>query len=273
MIYAYTGKTGSGKTFNMVRHAYAAWKAGNDIYTNTFLNFGQYGGTPGVSIIENPEYFSAVERALNWMSFQWHLFWKTDFLPAQRGRIIYFEDISEILDATDGLILFDEAQVLFNARQWESLPPEFQYKLQQHRKHHLDLICTTQNMGTIDITYRRLVHTWVHHETIFTLGNFFGWYRRKFKDVDMLYNSVDDLKVDDVKIQWFFIGFWSRRLYDTLFDVGYKRIKKIWLYSKTTGKNKLYLIPKELSFKSALSAMSTLQSALGLKKSIYSKES
>jgi len=39
MIYAYTGKTGSGKTFNMARDAYKRWRRGEDLYTNTYFTF------------------------------------------------------------------------------------------------------------------------------------------------------------------------------------------------------------------------------------------
>lgn len=123
MITAFTGKTGSGKTFNMIKIAFSEWKRGVNIYSNTYLHFEKY----------RHKYDNA-------------------------GKIVYFENIRDIIDARDAIVLFDEAQVLFNARQWESLPEEFQYKLQQSRKHKIDLFCTTQNLGTIDITYRRLIH-------------------------------------------------------------------------------------------------------------------
>ena len=177
MIYAFTGKTGSGKTFRMVKYAYKEWLHGSDVYSNTVLLF-------------------ETARLPIWWKF------KKLFKKPQRGRITYFEDITEILEARNGVILFDEAQVLFNARSWESLPKEFQYKLQQHRKHRLDLYCTTQNMGAIDITYRRLVQFWYHHESAFQLREnpvWFGFFRANMKDVDLLYNTVDDLKVDDIK--------------------------------------------------------------------------
>jgi len=253
MIWAFTGKTGSGKTFHMVSLAYQQWKDGRDIYSNTILFFDKM--NKGYTIWERLKAFL----------FRYELC---------RGRIIYFEEISEILEVHDGLILFDEAQVLFNARQWESLPAEFQYKLQQHRKHQLDLYCTTQNMGAIDITYRRLVQIWIHHDNIFQMGNvWFGIFMKKWKDVDRLYNSVDDLMVEDVKTKLFFIGFWSKRLYDTFYDIGFKRLRKIWATNRDTQKKKLYLVNKQMDLKSVQSALFTLQSALKEQKSMVLKRS
>jgi len=248
MIYAFTGKTGSGKTFNMVRHAFRYYRKGVDIYSNTILNFEHYG---------KPSLFERLVR-------------RTD-----RGRITYFEDITEILEAKNGLILFDEAQVLFNARNWEALPPEFQYKLQQHRKHRLDLFCTTQNMGTIDISYRRLVQRWFHHEGIFQFGNVIvGWFRVKEKDVDYLYNSVDDLAVPDLKARIMWIHKWKRRLYDTYYDIGFKRFKIVHecFYSEKLKKiTHLWIIPKAMSLSDARKQMSLYKLEFGLTRSPLSR--
>jgi len=249
MIYAYTGKTGSGKTFRMVKHAYSFWLNGTDIYSNTFLLFEEQ---------DKKKILTKLYRLI--------------FRRApRRGKIIYFEDISEILEAREGLILFDEAQVLFNARQWESLPEEFQWKLQQSRKHKLDLFCTTQNMGAIDITYRRLVQFWYHHKRVFQIGknkSIFGLYTWDKKDVDELYNSVDDLTVTTEKWRPFFIHLLSQTLYDTFYDIGFRRFKILWLSIINPETNKLqkeyFIIPKRLSLKNAQSAIYTLKSNFGM---------
>ena len=39
MIKAYTGKTGSGKTYLMVKEAFEYYKKGVNIYSNTVLTF------------------------------------------------------------------------------------------------------------------------------------------------------------------------------------------------------------------------------------------
>jgi len=260
MIWAFTGKTGSGKTFRMVKEAYRYWRDGIDIYSNTVLLFEK----------QKPSFW---EKTLQFATIK----------KIKRGRIRYFEDISEILDIKNGLILFDEAQVLFNARQWESLPAEFQYKLQQHRKHRIDLFCTTQNLGTVDISYRRLIQAWFHCETIFDIGKsprvWFGAYRMNQKDIDQIYNTVDDLKVDTIISNLFCIHRFSQRLYDTMYDIGFKRFKIVWLSSYQTENNQLkkeqtyLIIPKKMSLSDALKDIRLSASLLNPSKSAYSRRS
>lgn len=250
MIYAFTGKTGSGKTYLMVKEAYKQWLFGRKIYSNTHLDFK-----------------NKLNKYVEWFY--------SEILPKYNpGQIVYFENIEEIIDAREGLIIFDEAQVLFNARNWESLPDEFQYKLQQHRKHELDLFCTTQNMGCIDISYRRLVQKWIHCENIWQWGGSprikLGIFRMNEKDIDKLYNSVDDLLTPNINSKLFFIHFWSKQLYDTMYDIGFKRFKSLCLTFLDEQLNKtsqFYIIPKKMKLKDAQSALSLWKSALGLKTS------
>jgi len=265
MIIAYTGKTGSGKTFKMIKKAYKRWLAGEDIYSNTVLYFEKFGGAAG-SEVHDLLFFLRKLPIPNT--------WKTRLEKrrgSKRGRITYFEDITEILEAKDGVILFDEAQVLFSARQWETLPAEFQYKLQQHRKHRLDLYCTAQNMGTIDIMYRRLVQYWYHCERLIQIGKHLSWlglYIVRTKDVDQLYNSVDDLVVDNIRTRPFFITFLTRRLYDTFYDIGFRRFKTIWsiyLDDQMRSKKTWIIMPKNKQLKDVLREISTLKSRLNLK--------
>ena len=241
MIYAFTGKTGSGKTWLMINEAYCQWLKGRDIYSNTILDFdGRISGKIRKTIFEKL------------------IFWKKEF---KRGKIVYFENINEIIDIRDGLILFDEAQVLFNARLWESLPDEFQYKLQQHRKMKIDLICTTQNMGTIDITYRRLVHSWIHCKNLFQLGNspriLYGLFTKEVKDIDCLYNSVDDLQVPTLKSNIFFIHYFSKALFDTMYDIGFKKFKTVWLSSQR--RKLILIIPKKMTIQKAIQEIKMLK--------------
>lgn len=245
MIYAFTGKTGSGKTFNMVNIAYDYYLRGIDVYSNTNLFFGK----SGANIEEHPEEFTLLERIYYWTKKQIYKIFKKEITPLKRGRIIYFENINEILEAREGVIIFDEAQVLFNSRSWESLPDEFAYKLQQHRKHKLDLLCTTQNMASIDIVYRRLVQVWYHHERIFTFGKLVSMFRKHLKDTDQLYNKVDDLVADNIKTYYYFIGFNSRRLYDTLYDIGFKRYTATWHFLLKENKSVIWIYPKNMDLK------------------------
>ena len=170
MIQLYTGKTGSGKTFQMIKDVYPQWKRGHDIYANTLLYFEKYGGKADTNSIDNPEEFTFFEKyVVNFIKKWTSKAFKKPFRPVSRGKIVYFEDITELIEIQNGIIVMDEAQNLLDARNWENLPPAFSNKLRQHRKHQIDLYATTQNMGTIDINMRRLVQKWVHCKDIFAL--------------------------------------------------------------------------------------------------------
>jgi hypothetical protein len=282
MIYAFTGKTGSGKTYQMVRTIYKEWRHGRDVYSNTVLFFlPDPSDRGGFTILDRPEQFSFLEHAVYWI--------KKTILKRpraneghKRGHIFYFESINEILHVEDGVVAFDEAQVLFNARLWESLPDEFQYKLQQHRKHRLDLYCTTQNLGTIDITYRRLIQWWGHcRETLALFGirnpSLLSWHSYEIKDIDYLYNTVDDLQVPSIGSETFFISRFSKRLYDTFYDIGFKRFKTLWVSFHDRTKNKMerqwLVIPKKMSLKDAWSEISSYERAFGLNSSTTLRKS
>jgi len=274
MIYAFTGKTGSGKTFQMVKCAYKNWRAGSDIFSNTVLLFSVLHPYGDFDIETAPSEFSIFERTLyKTRKIILNLF-KRQIDPMsipRRGKIVYFNDILEIMEVQNGIILFDEAQVLFNARNWESLPYEFQYKLQQHRKHNLDLYCTCQNMGTIDITYRRLVHSWFHCERGFTIGSepvIFGFFKLNVKDVDQLYNTIDDLKAETLTSKSFIIHKWKTPLYDTKYDIGFRCLKSLmfttWNNKTKQSEQKVMIMPKQMSLREGLRLYMSTNSQLGL---------
>lgn len=262
MIYAFTGKTGSGKTYNMVKEAFKRWKKGENIYTNTYLTFipkDLYDCE--ISIVNRPDLFTAYERAKFSLQRAVTKFGRRSIEPLRRGRVTMFEEISELLEVRDGVIFVDEGQALFDARNWEGLPDEFSNKLRQHRKHRLDLFVTTQNLGTIDINYRRLVQKWVHCRRLFQIGKsprlLFGLFIMEIKDIDELYNQVDDLKVSVLKSHFFIIHWRSKVLYDTMYDVGFKRFKILCVSTLEQKdkilkpKTKYIILPRKMSLSSA----------------------
>ena len=263
MIFAFTGKTGSGKTYQMVKEIYARWKTGTDVYSNTYLLFEKY------------ERFKFYEVWLyNIQKFFLNLL-KRNVEPQKRGRIIYYEDISEIIEARNGIILMDEGQNLLEARNWENLPAEFSNKLRQHRKHRLDLYVTTQNLGTIDINLRRLVQKWKHTRDVFALfgkrnPNIFSIHITEEKDIDELYNNVDDLLVNSLSHSTFFIHLWKKKLYDTMYDIGFTTLKSVWL--QENEKTKLLIIPKKWKLENARTQQLLLKFYLNPTKLIYSKK-
>jgi len=274
MIYAYTGKTGSGKTYQMIKDIFPRWLRGEDVYSNTFLLFELFGGKQNSNILDNPENFSLVERLSEKLKQTYCLRNDKDYFPKRRGRIIYFEDITEILEARNGIICMDEGQALLEARNWENLPAEFSNKLRQHRKHNLDLYVTTQNLGTIDINLRRLVQNWIHCTDIFALlamrnPSWLTLHKKAQKDIDQLYNSVDDLMVDDLKVGYFTISFLTKRLYDTYYDIGFTTLKSLWI--QQGEKKKILIMPKNWSLTNARTQQLLLKYYLDPAKSTGSK--
>lgn len=245
MIFLYTGKTGSGKTYNMIKDVYPRWRRGEDIYSNTALFFEQFGGPAGCNIVENPEYFTIWEKCVEKIRFIWLVrIKKKDFRPSCRGKIVYFDDFTELIEIRNAVIVFDEAQNVLDAYNWENTPPELRNKLRAHRHDNLDLYATTQNMGTIDINMRRLVQHWVHHKDVFALftlrnPSWLTIHSRETKDIDFLTNKVDDLLVPTVRRNFFLIHKFSKRYYDTLYDIGFKCYKVIWIQE---NKKKICLI-------------------------------
>lgn len=260
MIYAFTGKTGSGKTYMMIEAIYPKWLNGVNVYSNTKLDFEKFGGKQDSNIVDNPENFSFIEKVSYFVKGIIYKILKKELKVKKRGKIIYFEDITEILEARDGVICMDEGQNLLEARNWEALPMEFANKLRQHRKHRLDLFTTTQNLGTIDINYRRLVQKWYHVTDMFALLGFrnpsiFTFHKIEEKDIDYLYNSVDDLQVPVLKTKYFTIHPLKKRKYDTMFDIGFTIYTSVWL-QKNSDKI-LLIIPKSMNLSSARQLLSS----------------
>lgn len=68
-----------------------------------------------------------------------------------------YSSLTELVGAEEGVILMDEAQSYFDARQWDNVPVELRMKLQQHRKQALDVFATSQHPAFLEPTFRRLV--------------------------------------------------------------------------------------------------------------------
>lgn len=252
MVYLWSGKTGSGKTFRMCKKAFRYWLNGIDVYSNIQLLFYFVKG------------FSYAERFGYQIKVLWCQIFRIPLKPLRRGQIWFFDNITEIFDARDGLIVFDDAGVLFNSKSWEAMPIEFVYKLQLQRHHKLDMFATVPNIKSVHIDYRRLVQKWYYCKVIFRIGSdtkeWFGLHSIEEKDVDEITIVEDDNLATTIKTRYFFIHAWKRRLYDTLADIAFRRYKIIWI-SHNQDKQ-CWIIPKEQSLKDAIRYSTLLQSTL-----------
>jgi hypothetical protein len=123
MINIYVGKPGMGKTYSLVRLAYKLINEGRHVYSNFHINFDNMP------------------------------------LKANHGEIFYWQDILDIVPIKEGEIIIDECQIYMNSRKWKDLPLPVQYKLQQHRKHGLNIHGAVQNVKRIDSVARELVNS------------------------------------------------------------------------------------------------------------------
>jgi len=73
-------------------------------------------------------------------------------------RFFETKDWRVIFELQDGIIVFDEGQLLLDARNWEALPIEFRQLLQKGRHEGLDFVVLTQSIMQVDVAYRRLIH-------------------------------------------------------------------------------------------------------------------
>jgi len=68
--------------------------------------------------------------------------------------------LEELYSVSNCVILMDEGHIYMNARKWEKLPEEFQWKLFQHGKDRIDLVMTVQSHKRLDTVARELVDYW-----------------------------------------------------------------------------------------------------------------
>jgi len=263
MIFMRSGKTGSGKSFDaIVKTAYPMWKKGLDVWSNTPLFFTDFkNGQGGENIIDNPEYFTIWEKCVEKIVFIWLVYVrKKDYCPLRRGTINYFETLDEIFHVKDAVIIFDEGQTAFRNYDWEHIPRMFLHKLEQNRKHGLHLITTAQRMKAVNINYRELVQDWSHFETILDIFGF-HLFRTKIKDVDYITENLQEANIPNVKVKsWCLLTPFTKRLYDTMYDVGFEPLQEYQL--NFDGKTINFILETGTTVKQALKDIKTYKLAI-----------
>ena len=149
MINCVVGKPGTGKTYFLLKKAVKALRSGRDVYSNFWIDFDKLR--------------------------------KLRLLGKKSGGLFYWHDIADLINIKQGLILMDECQIWFNSRKWQTLDERAQYKLQQHRKHGLDILGASQNLKRIDSVMRELINE-VYE--VKRLGRFFLVKTFEVEDID-----------------------------------------------------------------------------------------
>lgn len=164
--------------------------------------------------------------------------------------ILRWHNLDELYHLSNGIIMIDEGQTLFNARQWASLPPTFASKITQHRKHNLDIYTTTQDLGQIDVFIRRNIHE------VFNCEKLFRWPRNdRVKPALMLVRIVKKTRVmtgDQDRVQFAKVAsklhlisrYFTKDLYNTYGDVNFEPY--ICQVRKKDGKWEAKMISRDL---------------------------
>lgn len=184
MINVFVGKPGTGKTYSLVRTALQAIKMGRDVYSNFYINFDTLNLTPKKN--------------------------------KPLGRLLFWKDIEEFVDIKSGEILMDEAQIYLNSRDWKTLPRSLQYKLQQHRKHGINIWGAVQNVKRIDTVARELVNS------VFQVRRMGRIFIVNEYDIE----EIDKVKRHSYSTHIFFLNMILANCFDTLQEIALSDIKK-----------------------------------------------
>jgi zona occludens toxin (predicted ATPase) len=150
MITAFTGTPGSGKSYDAVRKILDNLRKGRVIYTN-------------IRGMDSPECFEMIKLVAR----------ISDYGLAKHLRFLADEECKEFwLHVEPGsLIVLDEVQNIFNARDWQSKANvQFNAWASTHRHHGYDVILITQSIMRLDTAVRALVEWTYQYRKI----NFFG---------------------------------------------------------------------------------------------------
>ncbi len=151
------------------------------------------------------------------------------YFSENNDNIKRWHQLDETYNLTQGIIAIDEGQKLFDARRWASLPVGFAEKIAQHRKHHLDIYTTTQDLGNIDLRVRQNIHEVYHCQSVARFPR-----NDRVKPVLQIIKVTRKIRVMDNntnRITWKNIGtkklylsrYWTRELYNTYADIGFER--------------------------------------------------
>ena len=161
--------------------------------------------------------------------------------PNDNEGVVRWHALSELYSLENGVIGIDEGQKLFNARLWRFLPLSFSDKIASHRHQFIDIITTTQDLGNIDVVFRRNIHELYNCASLFRYPK-----KEKYKPIFQIIRIVKKNRIfDDTagikfveggKKLYFLSKFWTKSLYNTYANINLshyicqiKREKKKWL--------------------------------------------
>lgn len=218
-IYVVTGKPRHGKTFFVVSQIPGWLKSGQRIFSNVKINLDK---------INYRKNLLGKKVTLD-DSIVGDLYNQED-LDNPEKQVFYWRNIHEWNLMKEGIIIVDEAQKYFNARNWAQLSEDTEAKLQEHGKEDLDVWATTQHYTRIDITLRILVERYYKVEMIFgssdnEKGPIFGLLPKRSMVESWLLEGLDKVErlgaeaVKGMGVEPESTGyFWIRKKYYQIYD-------------------------------------------------------
>lgn len=156
-IYLYYGKIGDGKTYHVLANEVVpAARKGRKIYTNL----------DGLNVRRLSQYVDREVDVVQWESVEQI---RAAFQLAQDDK----EGVTLAVDR-GALLIVDEAQMIFDARQWKDTGPGTLRLCEYHRHFGLDIVFITQSPGRLDKSLCRLANESLHVKNLRFLGSMFG---------------------------------------------------------------------------------------------------
>jgi len=110
-------------------------------------------------------------------------------------KLVRWSRFDAIRDATCGVLLIDEASMFLDAREFAKLDPTIKDLIKEHRKHHLRIVTTTQDVSFIDKMFRILCDE-VRVMRRVSLP-FIGWFWPDCVRPDIVCQVCKDVRIDD----------------------------------------------------------------------------
>jgi zona occludens toxin (predicted ATPase) len=173
-------------------------------------------------------------KALEWLKRGYNI-WSNYKININAPNLHFYSKVRELVSIKDGIILMDEGQIYFNARNWEALDEKLQYKLQQHRKHGLDIWATVQNIKRLDVIMRELVNRYYECKKIIGTGESAKkpWGIFVMREFDIKDAEKPDEKRERYSREFFLLKKEIYDSYDTLAEVGRDKEDEAHLKIKT----------------------------------------
>jgi len=98
----------------------------------------------------------AIEETLQSFKIGYNVYSNINLNLPKPWKLHKWQNFSEIKDAKCGVLFIDEASMYLDSRKFASLEDDIKDLIKEHRKHHLRIITTTQDVSFIDKIFRIL---------------------------------------------------------------------------------------------------------------------